>query len=232
MQVIDRNPAALVDAPLPAKPDVTTWDAREVAQVLDTGDETDLAALWHLALLGGLRRGELLGLMWVDVDLERGMLAVRHSLVRGSTGTWELGAPKTASSRRTIALDATCVAALRKHRAAQNAERLRLGAIWDDQGFIFTNGMGGPLPPNTLVLRFKRLIATSGVRAIRFHDMRHTCATLALTQGVHPKVVQERLGHANIAMTLDRYSHVTEGLQRDAAESIAAAVEQARKKAS
>ena len=127
MRVIDRNVADLVDPPRRVKPDVTAWDAREVAKVLDTGDTTDLAALWRLALLGGLRRGELLGLMWEDVDLDRGMLAVRRSLIRGNGGTWELGAPKTASGRRTIALDLTSVAALRKHRAAQNAERLRLG---------------------------------------------------------------------------------------------------------
>ena len=211
---------------------MTAWTVGEVAKVLGVGDGTELAALWRIALLGGLPRGELLGLKWEDVDLDRGQLAIRRGLIRGNGGTWELGAPKTASGRRTIALDRTCVAALRKHRAAQNAERLRLSAIWDDHGFIFTNETGGPLHPNTLVTRYKRLIEDAGVRVIRFHDMRHTCATLALIQGVHPKVVQERLGHANIAMTLDRYSHVTEGLQRDAAESIAAVVEAARKAAS
>jgi len=232
MRVIDRNVADLVDPPRLVKSEATTWDAREVVKVLDLGDETDLAALWRLALLGGLRRGELLGLMWEDVDLERGLLAIRRGLIAGSAGKWELGAPKTASGRRTIALDTTCVSALRRHRAAQNAERLRLGAIWQDRGFIFTNETGGLLLPNALFLRFRRLIATAGVRVIRFHDMRHTCATLALIQGVHPKVVQERLGHATVAMTLDRYSHVTEGLQRDAAESIAAAVEAARKQVS
>jgi len=232
MRVIDRNVADLVDPPRRAKPDVTAWDVQEVARVLAVGDTTDLAALWRIALLGGLRRGELLGLMWEDVDFERGMLAVRRGLIRGIGGTWELGAPKTASGRRTIALDASCVTALRKHRAAQNAERLRLGGVWQDQGFIFTNETGGPLHVNSLVSRFQRLIAAAGVRVIRFHDMRHTCATLALVQGIHPKVVQERLGHATVAMTLDRYSHVTVGLQRDAADVMAAAVEAARQAAS
>ena len=232
MRVLDRNVADLVDAPRPTRLDVTAWDAKEVVRVLAVGDTTELAALWRLALFGGLRRGEILGLMWEDVDLEREMLAVRRSLVRGSSGAWEFGPPKTASSRRTIALDPSCIAALRKHRSAQNAERLRLGAIWQDQGLIFPNDRGDPLQPNTLILRFKRLVAAAGVRPIRFHDMRHTCATLALIQGVHPKVVQERLGHANIAMTLDRYSHVTPDLQRDAAAAIAAAVEAARRKAS
>lgn len=232
MRVIDRSVADLVDPPRSVKPDVKAWDVREVVRFLDVGDTSDLAALWRLALLGGLRRGELLGLKWDDVDLERGTLAVRHSLIRGNASTWELGAPKTASGRRTIALDKTCVAALRKQRAAQNAERLRLGPIWNDQGFIFANETGGPLHANTVVLRFKRLAAAAGVTPIRFHDMRHTCATLALVHGVHPKVVQERLGHSNIAMTLDRYSHVTPGLQREAADMIAAALDAAREAAS
>jgi len=177
LRVIDRNPADLVDPPRLVKSDATTWDAGEVARILDAGDTTDLAALWRLALLGGLRRGELLGLMWEDVDLERGMLAIRRGLIAGLAGKWELGAPKTASGRRTIALDATCVSALRKHRAAQNAERLRLGAIWQDRGFIFTNVTGGLLLPNALFLRFRRLIAAAGVRVIRFHDMRQRCGT-------------------------------------------------------
>lgn len=232
MRVLDRNVADLVDAPRRAKPDVIAWDVGEVVRVLDVGDETDLAALWRIALLCGLRRGELLGLMWEDLDLDRGTLAVRRGLIRGNGGTWELGAPKTASGRRTIALDATCVAALRKHRAAQNAERLRLGPAWEDHGFVFTNALGGPLHVNALVSRFERLIVAAGVRRIRFHDLRHTCATLALIQGIHPKIVQERLGHANVAMTLDRYSHVTPGLQREAADTMAAALEAARKAAS
>lgn len=235
MRVIDRNPTDLVDPPRVVKPQVTAWDALEVSKVLDVADGPsggDLAALWRLALMTGLRRGELLALRWEDVDLDRAHLAVRHTLLPAGGGAWELGEPKSASSRRTIALDGSCVAALRKHRAAQNAERLRLGGIWEDHGFVFTTEIGRPLYPSTLLTRFQRLVEAAGVRKIRFHDMRHTCATLALIQGVHPKVVQERLGHSKIAMTLDRYSHVTEGLQRDAAESIAAAIEQARQAAS
>ena len=104
-----------------------------------------------------------------------------------------------------------------------------MGGIWQDQGFIFTNGTGwATVPPNALASRFQRLNADTGVRAIRFHDMRHTCVTLALVQGIHPEVVQEQLGHATVAMTLDRYSHVTVGLHRDAADVMAAAVQVVR----
>jgi integrase len=230
--LLERNVCDLVDAPRRAAPLVQAWDARHVVKVLDIGDATDLAALWRVALLCGLRRGELLGLKWEDVDLEQGTLAVRRSLIRGKGGTWQLGEPKTASGRRSIALDATCVAALRKHRAAQNAERLRLGPVWEDLGFVFTNETGGPLHVNALMVRYERLVREAGVPRIRFHDLRHTSATLALVQGIHPKIVQERLGHSTVAMTLDRYSHVTPGLQQQAAEQLAAALEAAREAAS
>ena len=117
--------------------------------------------------------------------------------------------------------------ALRKHRAAQNAERLRLGPLWEDQGFVFTNHTGGPLHVNSLVAQYEKLIKTAEVPRIRFHDLRHTSATLLLAQDVHPKIVQERLGHADIGMTLNRYSHVTPSMQREAAEALDRAIENA-----
>lgn len=230
--LVDRNVSELVDAPRRTLPDVETWDASQVAAVLAAGDRTDLAALWRLALLCGLRRGELLGLMWDDLDLDRGTLAVRRTLSRGKGGSWETGQPKSASGRRQIALPASCVAALRKHRAAQLAERLRLGPVWQDTGYVFTNATGGPLHVNALIGRYERLVKAAGVPRLRFHDMRHTSATLLLAEGVHPKIVQERLGHANISMTLDRYSHVTQGMQRQAADVLDAALARAVEAAS
>lgn len=225
--MVERNVADLVDAPRRTLPDVTTWDAAQAAAFLRVADADELAALWRLALLCGLRRGELLGLMWDDLDLDRGTLAVRRTLSRGKGGTWELGQPKTASGRRSIALPASCIAALRRHKARQNAERLRLGALWQDRDFVFTNASGGPLHVNSLMDRFARLVARAGVPRIRFHDLRHTCATLLLAEGVHPKIVQERLGHSDISMTLNRYSHVTPGMQRQAADILDAALDRA-----
>ncbi|HEV2107812.1 MAG TPA: site-specific integrase [Thermomicrobiales bacterium] len=127
---------------------------------------------------------------------------------------------------------ASCVAALRKLRSTQNAERLRLGAVWTDHGFVFTDETRGPLHVNSLMSRFKKLIEAAGVPTIRLHDMRHTSATLLLAAGVHPKIVQERLGHADIAMTLNRYSHVTPSMQREATDTLDTAMDAAREAAS
>ncbi|MDQ3696220.1 MAG: site-specific integrase [Chloroflexota bacterium] len=223
-RLITGNPCELVDAPRRGSPEMKTWDARQAAVALAAGDTTDLAALWRLALLCGLRRGELLGLRWDDIDLDRGSLAVRRTLSRGNGGTWELGQTKTTAGRRSVALPASCVAALRAHRDRQGFERQRLGEVWEDHGFVFTNETGGPLHVNSLVVRYRRLIAAAGVPTIRFHDLRHTCATLLLAAGIHPKVVQERLGHSDISMTLNRYSHVMPGMQQQAADALDAAI--------
>jgi integrase len=222
----------LVDPPRRNKPEIQTWDAAQAARALATGDRSDLAALWRLALLCGLRRGELLGLKWENVDLERGALAVRRTLTRGPGGAWELGQPKTASGRRAVALPESCVTALRKHRAAQHTHRLAIGPAWEDHGFVFTNATGAPLHTNALIGRFERLIRDTDLPRIRFHDLRHTCATLHLARKTQPKVVQELLGHSNISMTLDRYSHVTETMQRDAAAAIDELIDAAKSAAS
>jgi len=230
--LVTRNVTEAVDAPQPVNPECKTWDARQTAAVLAAGDATDLAALWRLALLCGMRRGELLGLSWDDLDLDRGTLAVRRTLSRGKGGTWEMGQPKTASGRRSIALPASCAGALRKHRAAQNATRLRLGELWEDHRFVFMNETGGPLHVNSLVGHFRKLIDAAGVPIIRFHDLRHTSATLLLAAGEHPKIVAERLGHSDVSITLNRYSHVTPDMQRAAADRLDAAIDAAREAAS
>lgn len=225
--MVSRNVGSMVDAPRRTFPEITTWNLEQVNHFFTVSDRHDLAALWRLALLTGMRRGELLGLKWEDLDLDRGTLAVRRTLSRGKEGRWELGQPKTAAGRRSIALPASCVTSLRKHRARQNAERLRLGEIWEDHGFVFTNRIGNMLHVNSLSHAFGTLTAASGLPVIRFHDLRHTSATLLLAQGVHPKIVQERLGHADITMTLNRYSHVTPGMQRMAADTLDAALSDA-----
>jgi len=222
--MVSRNVGSMVDAPRRTFPEITTWNLEQVNHFFTVSDRHDLAALWRLALLTGMRRGELLGLKWEDLDLDRGTLAVRRTLSRGKEGRWELGQPKTAAGRRSIALPASCVTSLRKHRARQNAERLRLGELWEDHGFVFTNRTGNMLHVNSLAHAFGKLTVASGLPVIRFHDLRHTSATLLLAQGVHPKIVQERLGHADITMTLNRYSHVTPDMQRMAADTLDAAL--------
>ncbi|HSD76329.1 MAG TPA: site-specific integrase, partial [Solirubrobacteraceae bacterium] len=123
---------------------------------------------------------------------------------------------------RSVALDAATVAALREHRRAQLAERVALGPAWRDHGLVFCREDGTPIRPRTFSRTFDRLAAAAGLPAIRVHDLRHTWASLALAAGVHPKVVQERLGHASVAITLDVYSHAVPAMQEDAAERVAA----------
>jgi integrase len=218
--MIPTNATEMVDAPKRTLPEVEVWDAAQVTRFFLKSDPHYLSALWRLALLTGMRRGELLGLRWEDISLDDGRLSVRRTLSRAGGGVWELGPPKTKAGRRSIALPESCVTALRKHRAMQNAERLRLGALWEDNNFVFTNRTGGPLHPNSLALQFKQLTKLANLPTIRFHDLRHTSATLLLAQGVHAKIVQERLGHSDISMTLNRYSHVTPDMQRTAADKL------------
>jgi integrase len=141
------------------------------------------------------------------------VIAVNHDV--------RIGSPKTAKGRRTVVLDSGTVAALREHRQRQLAERLLIGEGFTDHGLVFCRPDGGPLHPERFSRTFTQQAARAGLQPIRLHDLRHTWATLALSAGVHPKVVQERLGHAAIGITLDVYSHVTEGLHGDAAAIVA-----------
>jgi integrase len=167
-----------------------------------------------------MRLGELLGLRWRDVDLEAGTLQVRQILVRMPSGL-RFGEPKTKRSRRRIALSAGARDALRQHRARQAAERLRLGSVWEDHDLIFANEIGKPLDAGNLLRRdYWRTLAKAGIPWCRFHDLRHTCATLLLQQGVHAKVVSELLGHSSIGMTLDVYSHVIPDMQQHAVSAM------------
>jgi integrase len=222
-----RNVTDAVDPPRRSSPEMQTWDTRQVAAVLTAAASDDLEALWRLALLTGMRRGELLGLRWADVDLDAGALAVRRTLSRGSTSRLEVGEPKTGAGRRRVSLPASVVESLRCHRVRQLEQRLAVGPAYVDADLVFATESGGVIHPNTLSRRFGQLIEQAGVPPIRFHDLRHTCATMLLAEGVHPKVVQERLGHATIAETLDRYSHVAEDMQRHAADRLDAAIDAA-----
>jgi integrase len=215
--------------PRPVKADLQTWTAPQLAAFCGQlrGDPLEVPIL--LAATTGLRRGELLGLRWADVDLDAGRLAVRQTLTAPrdpDTGPHRLvfGEPKTRRGQRSVPLPAQTVAALRGHRAAQVAERLKVGADDHDRGLVFAEPDGGPLHPDKFRERFARRVARSGLPPIRFHDLRHTYATLALQAGVHAKVVSEILGYANIGITLDTYSHAIPALQESAADTIAALV--------
>ena len=170
-----------------------------------------------------MRRGEVLGLKWDDVDLARGRLHLRRTLVEfGSALRFQ--EPKTASGRRVVPLCPECVAALRSHRTAQVGRRLRLGAVWQDQSLVFTIADGGPVAPRNRIRRFKELTAAAGLPPIRFHGLRPAYATALLRDGIPAKVVSERLGHASIGLTLDTYSHVLPDMQAPAVAAISAAL--------
>jgi integrase len=206
--IVPRN-AAHVKAPRPAPEEIRPLSEDEARAFLDAARQSGerFEALYVLAITTGLRRGELLGLRWDDADLEFGTLRVGRALVREG-GRHTLGETKTRRGRRQINLTPRTVNALKKHRKKQLEEKMKLAGLYKDHGLIFASGVGTPVNPENLVKRsFKPLLKKAGLPEIRFHDLRHTCATLLLSRGVHPKLVQELLGHATIAMTLDTYSH-------------------------
>jgi integrase len=208
-----RNVADLVDPPRVIRKEIRPLDAEQSRRFLAAvaGDRGE--ALYVLAVTTGMRQGEIIGLRWTDIDLEAGTLSVKRTLGRvRNLGILE-DMPKTAKSRRSLRLTRLAVATLRTHRMRQKEERLRVGALWQDQNLVFANAFGGPMNTLTLTRRFHRLLKQAGLPRVRFHDLRHGTASLLLALGEHPKVVQELLGHSTIGITMDLYSHVAPTLQ-------------------
>jgi integrase len=218
-RLVPVNVAAAVPRPRPRHIEMATWSAEQARQFLMNTLDDPLSALWQLALSTGLRRGELLALRWPDVDLARGTISIQRTQTRTKRGLEE-GEVKTRAGKRRLSLSASTTEALRAHRHAQVAQRLALGGAWTDENRVFERGDGRRLRPDVLHRRFKKRIARAGVPDIRLHDLRHTAATLMLANGENPKIVAERLGHSSIAITMDLYSHVTEDMQRAAAERL------------
>ncbi len=219
--LIPRNPADLVDAPRLDHHDVTALSPEQVAALFDAAKGERLEALYVVAVTGGLRLGEILALRWSDLDWDARTIQVRRTLGRTKKNGLAFGEPKTPKGRRSVTLPAFALDALRQHRARQIEERLKLGAAWEDLDLIFPNEVGKPIERQNLIRRsFKKLLQKAGLPDVRFHDLRHTSASLLLRLGEHPKVVQERLGHSTISVTMDVYSHVMPDLQRDAAAKL------------
>jgi integrase len=203
-----RNVADVVKPPRPVPKEIVALSTDETRRLLDAAAEDRLEALYVLAVHTGMRQGEMLALRWQDVDIENAVLSVRRTLTRRG-GKVAFGEPKTKKSRRSIRLTPQAVDALRAHLERQLRDMEILGDHYQDQGLIFTTDTGAPINPSNLRQRsFTPLLKRVGLPHMRFHDLRHTCATLLLSRGVHPKFVQELLGHATIAITLDTYSHV------------------------
>ncbi len=198
--------------------------ATEAREFLDAARADRLHALYELALRTGLRKGELLGLHWEDLDLNSGTATIRRSLQRTSTGGLIQLPTKTRASERRIALPAEGLQSLKKHKERQYKERETPGPGWADSGLVFTTPTGGPLDPANLTRRFRSLLDRAGHRRIRFHDLRHSTATLLLEPGVELVVIKELLGHAHIGVTASVYAHVRLRLQRDAIDTLSTAL--------
>lgn len=210
-------------APAARPPEMKTWAPEDVRRFLTATKDDVWYVGYLLAVTCGLRRGELCGLRWEDLDLDAPSptLRVRQQLLEVA-GQLSFGDPKTRAGRRTIALDAVTMTALTKHRRHQQEERLRSGLVWADSGLVLSGHDGAPMRPDSMTQAFRRKVRALGLPVIRLHDLRHTHATLGLSAGVHAKVMTERLGHSSTAFALDTYSHVMPGMQAEAASAIAA----------
>jgi integrase len=221
------NPADLADKPRIPPRDVTesVWAPETVSAFLTAARDDRLLPMWQTACMTGLRRSELCGLQWSDLDLDAAVLSVRRARTQVD-GRPVVKGPKTAASRRLVDLDAETVAVLRRWKVAQLEERLRAGTAWEPGDWCFTNEIGAPHRPDAITRRFGAAVLTAGLPATDVKGLRHAHATALLRAGVHPKVVQERLGHSSIQVTMDIYSAVLPGMQREAVDRLAALMAQ------
>ena len=222
---VARNVATLVDPPTVKRPETALpLSAQEARKVMAAAQTHRNAARWTVALAVGLRQSEALALRWSDVDLDNGTLSVRRGLHRISGQGLVYEEPKADRSRRNLALPAQLVDALKAQRAAQLEERIAAGPLWEDHDLVFAQPNGRPIERKSDWRAWKALLRQAGVREVRLHDGRHTAATLLLSEGVHPRVVMEVLGHAQMRTTTDTYSHVMPALGRDAADRMGQAL--------
>jgi integrase len=214
--LLGRNPADAVEPPKTERRQMNALDADATAALLDAARNTSLFIPVLLAVMCGIRRGEIAALRWKSVDLERGMLAVVGSAEQTKDGVREK--PPKNGKGRSVELPLLVVDELRRHRVLQAQHFLQLGVRLTDDHHVVMRKDGLPIQPRSLTYAFQIFLGKQKLRRIRLHDLRHTHATLLLKGGVHPKIAQERLGHSSIAITLDLYSHVLPGMQREAAQ--------------
>jgi integrase len=220
---VNRNVASLVTPPRVVQPEMRVLDPAEARHLCAVAaEDADHGVLPILAVTTGMRQGEMLALRWRDVDLERGSLAVTGTLQRVRGVGLVRGEPKTARSRRQVRLTPTAIAALKRQQGTQAAARLVARDRWGNGDWVFAGRAGTPLNADKVRVDWHCLCQQAGLPRMKFHDLRHTAATLLLGQGVHPKVVADLLGHATVAMTLDRYSHVAMAMHQEAADAMEA----------
>jgi integrase len=224
-ELVTRNVAAVVEGPRLERKPIEPLSPNEARAFLQTIRSHRLRALFLVSLTLGLRQAEVIGLRWVDVDMAGGMLRVQQQLHR-IAGELHVSGPKSDRSRRMLALVPSVVEALQEHGQRQAAERGAAGRRWRESGLVFTTTVGTPLDARRVIREYHGALAAAGLARRRFHDLRHSCATLLLVQGVSPRVVMEVLGHSEIGVTMNIYSHVIPEVQREAAERLDALLSQ------
>ena len=215
--LIARNVATAVDPPKPSRAEISFLSPDDADRLLDMAEGTQYYALIFTALYSGLRRGELLGLRWCDVNLLMSTISVNQSLQRLSGGAFSVREPKSASSRRLVPMPPSLAILLRQEKEHQVEQRNIVGSVIKENDLVFAYPNGSPLDPSTVSHTFAKIARKAGLANIRFHDLRHAHASLMLLTGADPKVISERLGHSSIAITMDIYAHILPGLQEEAA---------------
>ncbi|HEY5092742.1 MAG TPA: site-specific integrase [Acidimicrobiales bacterium] len=218
-ELIPRNPIAAIAQPRADRPEMKAWNIDEAREFIDSVKDDRLAWAWTLALTRGLRRGELCGLKWDDFDFERGTLRINRARVTVEGRPID-SLPKTAAGRRSVPIDASLLPILRAHRTAQGRERLQSGGAYENSGYLCADELGRPYHPDSVSGWFESAVKKSGLRRIRFHDTRHTAASIMLASGAPVKVVSEMLGHASPIITLSIYAHVLPGMAEEAGAAL------------
>ena len=219
-ELLSRSPCDATTPPRPQRKELQMWDVDTIHRFMGAASDSRFRDFYHLAILSGMRRSELAGLRWQNADLAVGRLSVVNTLQRILGKGLLDGQPKTARSRRSIALCPTAVDLLHSIRGRQIEQRLTAVDAWQNTGYVFTQVHGTPVDPDEITRDFGYIIRKAGLPHLTLHGLRHAHATLLLTAGEHPKVVSERLGHSSIAVTMDTYSHVLPGLQEAAARGL------------
>ena len=220
IKLVHHNVCDMVELPHEKQREIQLLAPEQAQQLLKKVREHRLEGLLTLALATGMRKGEMLSLRWQDIDLYKGSLHIHRTVSYVAGRGFVEGEPKTARSRRTIALPDFVVEALKRHRTLQLETRLQAGPAWVDNNLVFCNPHGEFIHPMTLFRHFTKLLREVGLPHMRFHDLRHSAATILLSMGVPMKVVQELLGHSNFGTTANIYSHVLPGMQKEAMDKM------------
>jgi integrase len=219
-EYVVKNVSDLVSLPRKIEREPQYLTKEQALHLLETLRGQKLEAIVSLALATGMRKGELLALRWSDIDLEDKTIQVRRTVSRLPEYGFYESEPKSKAGRRRIVLPDRIVEVLKQHRAEQEEVKRRVGEQWRNLDLVFTNQFGSYIEPNHVNKRFNAAVEAAGLPPMRFHDLRHSAATLLLAMNVHPKVVQQLLGHSNISITMDRYSHVLPSMGRDAMDDM------------